>query len=1479
MMVGVVRSVFAVVWLLASISIAQAQVELIVRVADDGGEVVLEQLSLMSEMAESPEMAADLPQDATIFFERVMEVRRPLERAHASVPDGRRRTDHWTGRVFTLTFPDSTSMRSALAEWENRPGVAYAQANGAYRLDMLPAGAVEFVQNDPYADSLGHLDVTRTRTAWAVTQGNPDVLIGLLDTGLFFEHPDLQGQVWVNPGEIANTGRDDDGNGYIDDVHGYDFVDRRDMVEPGDYRDRDPDPSEDGTQDHGTIVAGIMSAAFNNGIGGSGAAPGARLVVLRAFGRDGIAVDADVAAALVYAADNGLDVVNMSFGRDYHSHLLHEAIRYAHDRGVVLVASGGNAGGDAPHYPSDYPEVIGVAWLSADGTRIASRGQYGPGIDLGAPGSAIFSTLMPRPNDERPLEERLYGRRDGSSLAAPQVSAAVALLRSVEPSMSPEAVRAALTASARDIGEPGWDHRTGAGLLDVAAALGLAFKAEVALAQPLQDDGTPGSPLEIRGTVVAAQFDSWEVLIAPYDDTAQTTIGSWERLAGPVTNQVRNELLATWQPGNRPDGTYLIQLRANLRTGRTIERRHRVLLRRTPPEINVLFAGPALYDGRQGILVEIETDGVTSAEMSIPGLVAEPIMAPRSARRHGLFYPNTPARTGVFEVTITAEHAAGLRTSVSRSISLDHLPLHTGLLEITDLDIPHGYLMDRPADFDGDGLLEIVFNRYQDGWLGDTLMVYEWAGTPGEPVFREAAAVHLPTASARPESQGQLEALHPRVFYEIGAFPRDFGDTEGDGRKELLLQVGPVTLLLEASVPGGYPDRIKFIDETALNPAALAAGGDVLWGARLADLNENGRGQIIGHNQRLGSNPDGSPRRTSWRVMEWNGTTFTEIARAGNPTAPDPNGLATTNAFQEPIVVVGDLNRNGVPGFLAGDEDGDLILYEWRQGALVPVWTRETRRYNAGSRFGVGDFTGDGFDDVWTFTSPFSGPSDQAPFGLATFFQGDGEGLAIRDSIAFQGFSSRHGSFVAADLDGDGISELVVVHPPDLWVLSALMNWQPIYHTRELAGPAGPPEGVPDGFRSIQMVAADFSGNGADEVVVAGADGRMRMLSYRFADAGVAPPLWIAAHPAGPDSLYIEWTAPAADSVAVFSAPAGKALSLDTTFTDTRLTFAADEPRDVSLTAWVNGERSGLAPIRRIAPRALTTIESVAYPTARSLEVRFSHPLDRDTHARQFALASGPRPVSAILDAHYRKVVLHFDEVTQGDDHLLWSELLDADGAPVVAMDVPLSWPVAPADHQLVLESWDVLDTRTVRLQFSEPLEPSSASASGNYEVRVPPSETSSAAVANVSFDPAEPTEVVVTVTGRALGPTGLSTTLIVRGIVALSGARMPEEGFAAQLTQAARDLSDVFAFPNPYNAAAGHAQRVVIAGVPSGARVTVYSPTGLRVVDLEEDTGQGGVEWDLRDAGGTAVPSGIYLVRVDTDDLGSVIKKVAVIR
>lgn len=251
--------------------------------------------------------------------------------------------------------------------------------------------------------------------------GNPDVIVAVIDTGVDYNHLDLRNNIWVNTAEIAGNGKDDDGNGYIDDVYGWDFV--------GD----DKDPMDD--NGHGTHVAGIV-AAENNKLGGIGVAYNCKVMVLKAGNSSGYFNNSDIAEAVQYAYMNGASVINMSFGGSQISLAVEEALENAYNS-CVLVAAAGNDGAcndlsckacenKKVSYPAALPYVIGVMSTDANGKNVSSFSNYDHNpynsieYEVYAVGEGVGSTW---PSNK-------YACLNGTSMAAPTVSGIAALLRS-----------------------------------------------------------------------------------------------------------------------------------------------------------------------------------------------------------------------------------------------------------------------------------------------------------------------------------------------------------------------------------------------------------------------------------------------------------------------------------------------------------------------------------------------------------------------------------------------------------------------------------------------------------------------------------------------------------------------------------------------------------------------------------------------------------------------------------------------------------------------------------------------------------------------------------------------------------------------------------------------------------------------------------------------------------------------------------------
>ena len=335
--------------------------------------------------------------------------------------------------LFKIDAAAGADVRAAVSKL---PGFKFLEPDFVLQADATPA-------NDPYY-AAGHLwglnntgqsggladaDIDAPE-AWDLARGNGSTIVGVIDSGVDYSHPDLAANIWTNPGEVAGDGLDNDVNGYVDDVRGWDFA------------NRDNDPMDD--NGHGTHVAGTIAAAGNNGTGVTGVNWNAKVIPLKFMNAGGSGYLSDAVAAINYATalkQRGVNirVTNNSWAGGGYSSVLYDAIRQHNDAGVMFVAAAGNSGQNVdttPSYPSAYnlPNVVAVA--ATDRTDVlGSFSNYGATqVDLAAPGVSITSTA---PGGG-------YATLSGTSMAAPHVAGAAALGWAYNPGSSVQAVRSAL---------------------------------------------------------------------------------------------------------------------------------------------------------------------------------------------------------------------------------------------------------------------------------------------------------------------------------------------------------------------------------------------------------------------------------------------------------------------------------------------------------------------------------------------------------------------------------------------------------------------------------------------------------------------------------------------------------------------------------------------------------------------------------------------------------------------------------------------------------------------------------------------------------------------------------------------------------------------------------------------------------------------------------------------------------------------------
>lgn len=327
--------------------------------------------------------------------------------------------------VMVVEIPETKTSQNFLQTLKNDKDVLFAEPDRKVELDDF---------NDPMINDQYALKKVDAVSAWNINQGNSDTVIAIVDSGVDLDHPDLKDKM----------------------LSGYN------AVSPGSL------PKDD--MRHGTHVAGIAAAIGNNAIGVSGLAPKCKILPVKVLG-NGSGSMATIADGLIWAADHGADVVNMSLGTYTEDKTLGEAVKYALGKNVVCVATMGNDNMERRRYPAGFPGMIAIG-STDENDKKSSFSNYGDWITVSAPGSNILSTLPTY------MSPNGYGKMSGTSMAAPLVTGLVGLMRSQSKGLSPAEASKVLKESADDLGDTGFDKYFGAGRVNAGKALSLLKKSK-----------------------------------------------------------------------------------------------------------------------------------------------------------------------------------------------------------------------------------------------------------------------------------------------------------------------------------------------------------------------------------------------------------------------------------------------------------------------------------------------------------------------------------------------------------------------------------------------------------------------------------------------------------------------------------------------------------------------------------------------------------------------------------------------------------------------------------------------------------------------------------------------------------------------------------------------------------------------------------------------------------------------------------------
>lgn len=882
-------------------------------------------------------------------------------------------------RAYLIRFPSDWDLESLRWRYARHASIEAVEMN---RLNRF---CEETKPIDPRYGEQWNLDALNLPQAWRLEQGTPEVTVAVVDSGIARHHPELRSQLWQNPGEIPNNGLDDDENGYIDDINGWDFSDAPTLQGHGDWTERDNEPDDE--TGHGTHVSGIIAAEANNGIGIAGIAWGCRLMPLRAgfkVGPGAFLQNDDLAAAIAYAADNGAQVINMSWGDTVNAFIIEDAVAYAYSRRCVLVGAAGNSQSLGSYYPAALKTVMSVAGLEKSGQLGVSN--FGASIDIAAPGDEILSIDMEQP----------YAYRSGTSMAAAHVSGVAALVLSANPTCANTQIHQWLTGTAREISLP---SVVGAGLVDAYAALTV----QTGLIAHIAVRWTP--QIEIFGSAGGTEFASYWLEFG----TSETP-DLWYPIGHPQTKPKSNAILHEWDTSALAEGMYTLRLSVKAENGNTVRDKVVVEVRHTTPLVSKHEAGVWFSGNHFDSIIIWQTDVLTIGEVEIflgtdtPGNLAEtlgkhPLRVARSDsvnRQHIVYLSDLGLLPGEYLYRLIAQNRAGLRQLDDNDGALYQIAVREEYIQPAHL--LQGASAERSlhavvasVDINRNGKLELIAVETDTvGWTSPQIFEVGNNGTY-KPIFS----------------------------FTEPLWPWTTADTDGDGLIELLGNAFGTTFLLEQPAPGEFPtERI------------WEAQG--IWGGTIVDGDADGIPEIF-------SRDDAT---NSIRVYEANGdNSYHNITILENPTQ-GKNGIGTRFA-------TGDFDGDGQMEILTGDQDSELFIYEnVGNNRYSQTWIG-TLPESIPQLFAAGDLNGDGNPEfavgakVWT-----TEPDITRYHWLFTVFTSHSDNIyraVWRQRI--QTISDGGNGLTIADANNDGRNELCIAVSPNFYLLQYNgIDYRPIWH-------------------------------------------------------------------------------------------------------------------------------------------------------------------------------------------------------------------------------------------------------------------------------------------------------------------------------------------------------------------------------------------------------------------------------------------------
>ncbi len=1307
------------------------------------------------------------------------------------------------GRIIKVSFDNTVNEADFISIISNDPEIEYVQKSNTYKLDFVP--------NDSLVTEQWALNKIKAFDAWNITEGSDTVLLGIIDTGIDYNHPDLTNQIFINKGEtgLDNFGRDkrsngidDDANGFIDDYRGWDFTDRVGFpFDPtsGDYLGWDNNPFDD--QGHGTFIAGIAAAQSNNFYGIAGTAPKIKILNLRSFDPGGYGEEDDVAAAILYAVKMHCKVINMSFGDDAFSYVLRDVVQYAYSQNVVLIASAGNSGSDAPHYPSGYSEVICVG-NSTDQDFVSGSSNFGSTIDLVAPGSSIITTA----------KNNSYALVSGTSASAPFVSAAASLVLSIY-NFTNEEVKQIIKSTTDDIAQTGWDLWSGAGRLNIYKALTVTAPSIIKFHNPKQDFATSLDSLPIRASVLSPYFVSYSLFVGT---GLNPTI--WTYLIENRLYQISDEEIFDLDITSYDDAVYTLRLVINQSTGINLEERVNFYVDRTPPVAELIQLIPSFYGDKSTPLAAVYTNEPsivrmyyrTTGEANFKFITLDGFSINNQfvkSLHYGFIPRDIVQQNAAYEIYFEAENLVGLKSQIMDAgnyfkISTQYnaeyakeylMPYH----------LPAGSIFENPLNISSGDSTNIILRADSNP---KTSKIYNFNN----------------------QTFTKIDSLNDNIV-------KDFGDFNNDGLIDLL------TLW----VRNGYIYEQVAENSSSFNQMYSNTGGK-FWPILADDIDSDGIVEIFSVS-------------SDTTVDVWEVQSNLDLNKVAALRNFSPKGFGE-NIINSPNAVIADIDDDGISEFWMVDSDGDAYSYRVDgNNKFTQQYFIQTGFMGSSAYLTKGDYDGDGKDDIALMLHSNEG-LDIAPFYRTVVFNLPNSKLNIVFDHAFidaatefnNSFNRAENSIGLIDIDNDNKDELMLFVFPYSYIFKQGLAVDKIISFKE-------------NINSNSIFVGDLNKNGVPEIAFPYSD---KITFSEFAISKFAnTPYNLEGYSISSDTIKLNWSGDGSKYYIYRSLSPVDLVLIDSTNTpyyfDVNIGnninyYYAVQSFDLNKTEHLSA-LSKTVEIYSHTPAVPIIAESKSH---KSIIVTFSEKIKTtidNINSFEISEFGYPNSVSANNQFSY---LLSFDkDLPVGTSSLIIRDLKDFYNSPIYSDTLHFNITPTQFSESFYVTSFEIVNAYKIKIIFNIKVDETSAYNIANY-IFEPENRVSA-----VTVDQDNAKIIYLDLSNqKPVGSVGKEYVLRIENLISdFSTGNVPiNEGAGSYLVLSsfAKDLSNVYVYPNPARNISIDS-KITFANLLKQAKISIWTIDGNFVNEIEETDGNGGADFLLKDNNGNQLSTGIYFYRV----------------